>query len=147
MKLESVEILKEKLIRTYRKHGDEPYLRTSTRTYTGNEVADEIEQETEFGVKCIDTIIQLTIDLLARDKMKYEPKPEVDPQARVEYKDYGFGIGKKVCKPKSEKPFKSGQKINTVKGIIEHPILGIPAYTFEEDDSYVECRKCEIVNN
>ena len=32
-----------------------------------------------------------------------------------------------------------------VKGVINHPILDIPAYTFEEDDSYVECRRCEIV--
>jgi hypothetical protein len=25
--------------------------------------------------------------------------------------------------------------------------LGIPAYTFEEDDSYVECRRCKILNH
>ncbi len=55
-------------------------------------------------------------------------------------------IGKKVYKPKSGKPFKSGLKINTVKGVINHPILNIPAYTFEEDDSYVECRRCVVVN-
>lgn len=54
-------------------------------------------------------------------------------------------IGKKVCKPLSGKPFKSGSKINTVKGIIKHPILNIPAFTFNEDDSYVECRRCEEV--
>jgi len=58
-------------------------------------------------------------------------------------------IGKKVKKVskknKEPKPFKSGNKINTIKGIINHPILNIPAYTFEEDDSYVEVRRCEIL--
>ncbi|MCK9542104.1 MAG: hypothetical protein M0R03_08750 [Novosphingobium sp.] len=54
-------------------------------------------------------------------------------------------IGKKVTKFKVKrepKPFKSGKKINTVKGIINHPQLDIPAFIFEEDDSYVECRRC-----
>lgn len=44
------------------------------------------------------------------------------------------------------KPFKSGNKVNTIKGIIPHPNLeGLMAYTFEEDESYVECRRCEII--
>ena len=51
-------------------------------------------------------------------------------------------IGKLVCKPK--KPFKSGNRYNTVTGIVNHPILNIPAFTFLEDDSIVECRKCTI---
>lgn len=61
-------------------------------------------------------------------------------------------IGKKVKKKSinnddlyQSKPFKSGKKINTVKGIIMHPILFIPAYIFEEDESYVECRRCKVV--
>lgn len=59
-------------------------------------------------------------------------------------------IGRKVSKlrkngTKEAKPFKSGNKINTVKAIINHPILNIPAYTFEEDNSYVECRRCFLV--
>jgi hypothetical protein len=41
--------------------------------------------------------------------------------------------------------FKSGFYENTVKGVINHPHLNVPAYVFEEDDSYVECRRCEIV--
>lgn len=45
----------------------------------------------------------------------------------------------------SSKPFKSGLKENTVKGVIEHPILGIPAFTFVEDESCVECRRCRLV--
>jgi len=51
-------------------------------------------------------------------------------------------IGKKVIKYPSNKPFKSGFKVNTVKSIITHEITGRPAFTFEEDDSYVECRQC-----
>lgn len=42
----------------------------------------------------------------------------------------------------SGKPFKSGLKINTVKDIVKHPILGSEAYTFQEDDSIVETRQC-----
>lgn len=52
-------------------------------------------------------------------------------------------IGQKVEK-KSGKPFKSTFKVNTVKGIIPHPILtGKHAYTFEEDDSYVSVVQCK----
>lgn len=44
------------------------------------------------------------------------------------------------------KPFKSGNKVNTIKGVISHPNLeGRMAYTFEEDESYVECRRCEVI--
>lgn len=42
------------------------------------------------------------------------------------------------------KPFKSGLKINTVTGVIPHPITGRDAFTFAEDDSYVECHICSI---
>ena len=67
---------------------------------------------------------------------------------------YEINIGKKVSKDtsiggekkKKVKPFKSGFKLNTVKGIITHPILNTPAYIFEEDDSYVECRRCRVIN-
>jgi hypothetical protein len=49
---------------------------------------------------------------------------------------------------KSRKPFKSGEKINTVKGLTKHPKLDIMCYTFYEDDSYVECRQCvEVKEN
>lgn len=55
--------------------------------------------------------------------------------------DYIEFINKKVIK-KSGKPFKSQFKVNIVKDIINHPILNIPAFTFYEDDSYVDCRSC-----
>lgn len=58
------------------------------------------------------------------------------------YEDY---VGKQ-CKKKSPKPFKSGDKINTIKGIINHPHLNVPAYVFYEDDSCVECRRIQILD-
>ena len=66
----------------------------------------------------------------------------------MEEKNYVENIGKKVFKGNissgvaNNKPFKSGEKFNTVKDVINHPKLNIPAYVFEEDDSYVECRRC-----
>lgn len=63
--------------------------------------------------------------------------------------DYSEWIGMKVAKiagrQNRPKPFKSGKKVNTVKGVIEHPIIGGPAFTFEEDDSFVRCSICEVV--
>lgn len=53
-------------------------------------------------------------------------------------------VGKRVRKL-SPKPFKSGSKVNTVKAVVPHPVLNILAFTFEEDDSIVECRRCVIV--
>jgi len=65
--------------------------------------------------------------------------------------DYTKNIGKQVSKcsitdkEQKCKPFKSGFKKNTVKDVITHPILNVPAYIFEEDESYVECRRCKLV--
>jgi hypothetical protein len=51
-------------------------------------------------------------------------------------KDYEVNIGE--CRQLNLK--------NTIKGVINHPHLNIPAYVFHEDDSYVECRRIEILN-
>lgn len=65
--------------------------------------------------------------------------------------EYNSNIGKQVTKcsigtqKESRKPFKSGLMINRVKDVVMHDILQIPAYTFEEDDSQVECRRCRLV--
>jgi len=67
---------------------------------------------------------------------------------------YEYNIGEKVAKQNikkgvkifNRKKFKSAGLVNTIKGVIDHPELGIPAYIFEEDDSYVECRRCKILN-
>ena len=54
-------------------------------------------------------------------------------------------IGKKVMKI-SRRPFKSTFQINTIKGVIIHPITKREAYIFEEDESYVEAFRCEILS-
>lgn len=68
---------------------------------------------------------------------------------KVTKKEALANIGKKVRKTSKEgtepKPFKSKLKVNTIKGVVKHPILQIPAYTFEEDESIVECRRCVII--
>lgn len=73
-------------------------------------------------------------------------------EAKPEYLKYFENINKRVQKKSSGKngngkvrPFKSTFKINTVKAVIEHPILKIPAYKFYEDDSYVDCRVCVVI--
>jgi hypothetical protein len=58
---------------------------------------------------------------------------------------YEENIGRRIQKV-SKRPFKSTFYFNTVKDVINHPILNIPAYTFIEDESYVECRRCEVIN-
>lgn len=65
--------------------------------------------------------------------------------------DYSINIGKLVAKGSGglgsqPKPFSSGSKVNTVKSVINHPIRNVPAYTFEEDDTYVECHRCYVVD-
>ena len=57
---------------------------------------------------------------------------------------YETWVGQKVQKH-SGKPFKSKSKVNTVKGLIEHPQTQRPAFTFVEDDSYCEAQQCAIL--
>jgi hypothetical protein len=65
--------------------------------------------------------------------------------------EYKSNIGKAVAKcsigeqKENGKKFKSGNTVNTIKGVIMHEFIDEPAYIFEEDDSYVECRRCKIV--
>lgn len=47
----------------------------------------------------------------------------------------------------SGKPFKSGSKINTVKGETINPNTNLPAFVFEEDDSIVDKKICVEVEN
>lgn len=50
--------------------------------------------------------------------------------------------GTKVVKI-SRRPFKSGEKIATVKELTVNPYTDREAYSFEEDDSVVEVRMCK----
>lgn len=68
-------------------------------------------------------------------------------------KEFIPNIGKKVTKcsitdrEDNNSKFKSGLLENTIKGLTIHEFLETPAYTFEEDESNVECRRCKIVEN
>jgi hypothetical protein len=64
------------------------------------------------------------------------------PSSLEEQAIYKSMIGMSVVK-KSKKPFKSRLVINTVKAADTiHPVNGTHCFTFEEDDSYVECWRC-----
>ncbi len=54
---------------------------------------------------------------------------------------YNQFIGLTVRK-KSNKPFKSGEKIGTVKDIKQHSITGHTAFIMAEDNSEVEAFRC-----
>lgn len=94
----------------------------------------------------------LDINYYSEDKTKELDKLRDSINEKIMLSVYGNAIGKKVTKKQinekkkdyNPKPFKSGSKINTVSGLVRHPHLRIPAYTFEEDDSIVECRRCKI---
>jgi hypothetical protein len=63
MKEESVERLKQAMIETYRKFGDDRAIRTrGGKSYTGNEVANEIENETKFGLDLIEMMLNIKKD-------------------------------------------------------------------------------------
>lgn len=55
-------------------------------------------------------------------------------------------IGDRVLKT-SGKPFKSGRKINTVRGFEVNPHTNKPAINFVEDDSFVDFHQCQKVND
>jgi hypothetical protein len=52
-------------------------------------------------------------------------------------------IGLQVFKP-SGKPFKSSERINTVKCLTTNPHTGRVAFSFIEDDSIVDVIQCEL---
>ena len=55
---------------------------------------------------------------------------------------------KKKTKGKGEpKPFKSKSKINTIKGLVINPNTNNPAFTFEEDESFVDCRTIILLDD
>lgn len=47
-----------------------------------------------------------------------------------------------LVKKQSDKPFKSGNKRNTIAGYTNNPHTNESAYTFAEDDSVVNCDRC-----
>lgn len=72
------EKLKNLLVGTYRKIGDKRALvhkEGNKSSWTGNELADEIEKESVIGVKQIHLLLNLTIDLLKRGKINTPTPP------------------------------------------------------------------------
>lgn len=70
--------------------------------------------------------------------------------ARNEYRDkpaefFKDWVGSKVYKHTSLNPFRSGFLKNTVKSLTTNEHTGLPAFTFEEDESTVDCWICKIV--
>jgi hypothetical protein len=55
-------------------------------------------------------------------------------------------VGDKVMK-KSRKPFKSGEKFATVKGVTVNPHTNRTAFSFIEDNSVVDAHQCKRVGN
>lgn len=54
-------------------------------------------------------------------------------------------IGRKVVKS-SGRPFKSGSKDATISGYTFHERTKKLSFTFLEDDSYVECFRCSLID-
>jgi hypothetical protein len=69
MKVESLEQLKQSLITTYQRYGEGKIIASHGKSWSGVELAQEIENETKFGVELIEMMINLTIDLVKRDKI------------------------------------------------------------------------------
>ena len=68
MKEASLEKLKQNFIAHCKKKGDEVYMRTKKQSYTGNEMALELENETEVGLELMESMINLAAHLINKDK-------------------------------------------------------------------------------
>ena len=80
-----------------------------------------------------------------RHPVRHRRKREhvMKPATKIKIVNTQAAIGHKVYKF-SGKPFKSRQQENTVTGVIRHPQTGREAFTFKEDDSYVEVQQCGL---
>lgn len=70
MEQKSIDQLKQLMITTYERYGNEKALLIKgERSYTGYEISKEIREETEFGLEVFELLIKLTLDLLKRNKL------------------------------------------------------------------------------
>jgi hypothetical protein len=67
--------LKDLTVATYKKFGEDKGLVTRGKAYTGNEVAYEIENETELGMNILRSLLSLSIDLIKRQKESLDEVP------------------------------------------------------------------------
>ena len=68
--MENTEALKKNIIRIFTRMGDKKAVVIGNKSYSGIELANEVENETEIGIDMVNKLIRLTIDLLTRDKIK-----------------------------------------------------------------------------
>ena len=67
------EKLKNQLVETLirnEQNADEPYLYTQGRSWTRREISEEVKNETEFGVNQMTSLLVLSLDLIARNKVR-----------------------------------------------------------------------------
>jgi len=64
------EKLKQSVINRYKDYNDKEICYFKSKNWTGNELAKEVENETEIGIDSINMLLFLTIDLLNRGKIK-----------------------------------------------------------------------------
>lgn len=94
-------------------------------------------------------LIDMGLAIEAPEGMYVKPnKKKKTEKTPVRQPDEILPAGTRVMK-KSGKKFLSKSTVNTVKGVVEHPYkkdpvtgVGVPAYTFVEDESVVECATC-----
>lgn len=74
--MEGYKSLVKQMISDARAYGDETVISTlglGKCTWTGNELADEIENETDFGKDVVNGICSLSLELIQRGKEKINP--------------------------------------------------------------------------
>lgn len=72
MNQENIDKLQSLIINDCRKRGDVPYIVYGGRSFTGNQLADEVANETEVGLEIIGGVLRLSIDLMSRGKEKID---------------------------------------------------------------------------
>ncbi len=65
-----LESLKSNISNYYRGYGDGTVLYKGEESYTGNQIANDVDNETEFGIEMVNNLINLTLDLITRGKEK-----------------------------------------------------------------------------
>jgi|SRR6185436_12547414 len=68
-KIDAYSRLKVAMVKTFRKIGDKKFLAKGFDAFTGNDLANEVEANSEEGDDQMNAIVRLTIDLLLRDKI------------------------------------------------------------------------------
>ncbi len=78
MNIETLDKLKQLLHDDAAKHGDNIFFVENGTPYTGNELADHIKNETEFGLNVISDILNLSLTLLSSKNTENKSYNEID---------------------------------------------------------------------